>query len=228
MAPRKFAATLEASSPLASSVRLLRFRLDAPLEFRAGQNLTLKAPDGNGNLRTKPYSIGSPPGLDGGRAVELCVQRVEGGPGSTWLHSLAPATPVDMEAPFGHFRLKETPPSELLFISEGTGISPIRSMLRDLLEGSRPYGSDVSVRLFLSKGPAGAFLFEKEWWALEQTRKNFRFIPVEAPWEKALAGVEAAGRDVYLCGLTPFLGEATTALRARGFAPGQIRFERFI
>ncbi len=227
MAPGKFRATLEASAPLSPSVKLLRLRLDAPLEFRAGQNLTLKAPDGDGGLRTKPYSIGSSPGLEGCRAVELCVQRVEGGPGSVWLHSLAPGTPLGIEAPFGHFRLKEAPPTEALFVGEGTGVSPLRSMLHELLRGGRPYGP-VPVRLFLSRGPAEAFLFEEEWRALERAHPNFRFVPVDGPWERALARVEAAGRDAYLCGLTPFLGEATTVLRARGLAPGQIRFERFV
>lgn len=84
------------------------------------------------------------------------------------------------------------------------------------------------MRLLLSKGPAGAFLFPEEWRALERDYPNFRFVPVAGPWEKALVEVEAVGRDAYLCGLTPFLGEATMALRGRGFAPGQIRFERFI
>ncbi len=228
MAPGKFRATLEASTPLSPSVRLLRLRLDAPLEFKAGQNLTLKAPGGNGNLRTKPYSIGSPPGLDGGRAVELCVQRVDGGPASTWLHSMAPGVALDVEAPFGHFRLKEAAPSEALFIGEGTGTSPLRAMIRDLLEGSRPYGPYIPVRLFLSKGSAGLFLFQEEWRALERAHPNFRFSPIEMGWERALAGVGASGRDAYLCGLTPFLGEATTAIRALGFAPAQIRFERFV
>lgn len=226
MAPRKFAATLENSVPLSSSVKLLRFRLDAPLEFGAGQNLTLKAPNGEGGTRTKPYSIASPPALDGGRGVELCVQRA--GPGSAWLHSATPGTRIDLEAPFGHFRLKGAAPSEVLFLAEGTGISPLRSMIRDLLEGSRPYGPSIPVRLFLSEGPAGAFLFEGEWRALERAHPNFRFVPVRGPWAGAPAGVQAQGRDSYLCGLTPFLGEATTALRGRGFAPPQIRFERFV
>lgn len=227
MAPGKLAAVLEWSTSLSPSVKLLRFRLDGPLEFRAGQNLTLKAPDGGGGTRTKPYSIASPPGLDGGRAVELCVQRVDGGPGSTWLHSLAPGTPVNLEAPFGHFRFKEAAPSEILFVGEGTGVSPLRSMVRDLLVGSRTYEA-APVRLFLSKGPAGAFLFEEEWRALERSHLDFHFVPAEWPWEKVLAGIQAAGRDAYLCGLTLFLEEATTALRGMGFAPGQIRFERFI
>lgn len=144
-----------------------------------------------------------------------------------WLHSIALGTPLEVEAPFGHFRLKEAAPAEVLFVAEGTGVSPLRSMVRDLLEGSKPYGP-VPVGLFLSKGPAGAFLFEEEWRAMERVHPGFRFVPVEGPWARALAGVQAAGRDAYLCGLTSFLAEATTALRDRGFAPGQIRFERFI
>ena len=77
----------------------------------------------------RSYSIASAP--DGSPRFEIAVTRVQGGPGSTRLHALEPGAVLRFVGPQGFFT---RPPaaSELpaLMIATGTGVTPMRSMLR--------------------------------------------------------------------------------------------------
>ena len=85
--PPTFDLRLASSRMLAPNVRELTFaRTDcAPFEFEAGQwvSLVLPLPDGEGR---RAYSIASAP--NGTQSLAIAVTKVEGGPGSTYLHEL--------------------------------------------------------------------------------------------------------------------------------------------
>src|SRR5262245_10607827 len=125
-----FESRLVAARRLAPSVReLVLERADGrPFRFYPGQwvNLVLPLPDGE---IKRAYSIASPP-MDGSARFELAVTRVEGGPGSSYLHELAEGARVRTIGPQGLFTrtIDEDTPS--LFVATGTGVTPLRSMIK--------------------------------------------------------------------------------------------------
>lgn len=109
------------------TTRSLFFALDRPLRFTPGQFVSCLIPSDTGRL-TRPYTIASDP--ENASCIELLVDRVPGGPGSSRLFALTPGDPLTFTGPWGHFTLERAPAVETVFVALGTGIAPVRPMLR--------------------------------------------------------------------------------------------------
>ncbi len=98
----------------------------------AGQFITVEVEVEGVRLR-RAYSISSAPG---GEEIAITVKRVAEGRVSNWLHDHAhPGMLLDIGAVSGEFRLPTPRPAgsrKLLFLSAGSGITPVMSMLREL------------------------------------------------------------------------------------------------
>lgn len=104
---------------------------DTPFPFMPGQAIWLGA---HGQEQRKPYSIASSPEdvARDGRLELLVGVDADGQPGSPL--SLEVGALVDIDGPVGRFTFPDAPEeSRFLFIAGGTGISPLRSMLRHAL-----------------------------------------------------------------------------------------------
>jgi len=102
-----------------------------PFPFRPGQAIWLGA---HGRDLRKPYSIASSPEdvAQTGRLELLVGVDGDGEPGAHL--PLRAGGLVDIDGPVGRFTFPESPEeSRFLFIAGGTGISPLRSMLRHSL-----------------------------------------------------------------------------------------------
>ena len=96
---------------------------------RAGQHTMIEV-ERNGARVRRCYSLSSPPGAP---LVSITVKRVPDGRVSGWLHDhLRPGDIVTLGAAAGDFVLPAPHRPELLFVSGGSGITPVMSMLRDL------------------------------------------------------------------------------------------------
>ncbi|OHV74702.1 ferredoxin reductase [Pseudofrankia sp. BMG5.36] len=107
-------------------------------EHRAGQYVRVGvAVDGVWHWR--PYSVSSAPGDPGG-VVSITVKSVPGGRLSQHLvERVRPGAVVRLEHPQGRFVLPRAIPPRLLFVTAGSGITPVMSMLRSLaLRGEMP------------------------------------------------------------------------------------------
>lgn len=106
---------------------------------RAGQFVRLGV-DIDGVRHTRCYSIASAPERDDG-CIEITVKAIAGGRVSTHLNGLRQAgARVQLDAPAGDFVLPDRLPGRLLFITAGSGITPVMSMLRSLdARGTVPY-----------------------------------------------------------------------------------------
>jgi ferredoxin-NADP reductase len=109
--------------------RIVRIDLEGtPFGFSPGQAIWLGA---HGQEARKPYSIASAPedvARDG--CLELLVGVDAMGEAGPHL-PLTPGTPIDIEGPVGRFTFPDLPAERrFLFIAGGTGIAPLRSMLR--------------------------------------------------------------------------------------------------
>ncbi|HET6733705.1 ferredoxin reductase [Mycobacterium sp.] len=106
--------------------------------FRAGQHINLTV-EINGRRRTRPYS---PASAEGSPCIELTIGRHDGGLVSTYLCERArPGMIVGLDSVGGDFTLPAVRPRRILFVSGGSGITPVMSMLRTM----RAEGSDREI-----------------------------------------------------------------------------------
>ena len=97
--------------------------------FRSGQHINLTV-EIDGRRRTRPYS---PASAEGAPHIELTVGRHDAGLVSNYLYEHArPGMVVGLDSVGGDFVLPTPRPRRILFVSGGSGITPVMSMLRTL------------------------------------------------------------------------------------------------
>lgn len=107
--------------------------------FDPGQYLTLTV-EVDGVEVQRCYTIASSPTRRG--PWTITVKRVPGGPVSNWLHDhLTEGDIVRATGPYGLFSIANHPAPKYLFLSAGSGITPLMSMTRTL----RDHGEQVDV-----------------------------------------------------------------------------------
>jgi stearoyl-CoA 9-desaturase NADPH oxidoreductase len=103
---------------------------------RAGQHLRVGVPI-EGKAYTRTYSISSAPERDD-ECISITVKAIAGGRMSTHLvRNILPGDYLPIGIPQGDFVLPDAMPVAPLFISAGSGITPIMSMLRSLVAQER-------------------------------------------------------------------------------------------
>jgi ferredoxin-NADP reductase len=142
--------------PATPRARIARLDLDThPFEYAAGQAVMIAS---HGFEKRRPYSIASAP-EDARRDgfVELLIGvNNDGAPGPHL--ALTPGTAIDVEGPLGAFTFPSAPAeTHFVFIAGGTGIAPLRAMLRHAL-----HVPHRSIGLFYSARTPDEFAFEAE------------------------------------------------------------------
>ena len=97
--------------------------------FKAGQHINLTV-EIDGRRRTRCYS---PASGEGASLIELTIGLHNGGLVSTYLHRHArPGMVLGLDSVGGDIMLPQNRPRKILFVSGGSGITPVMSMLRTL------------------------------------------------------------------------------------------------
>ncbi|MCB9315079.1 MAG: ferredoxin--NADP reductase [Lewinellaceae bacterium] len=129
-----------------------------PVAYLPGQYLPLIRTI-NGREERRAYSFSSCPGLDNQPAIT--IKRVPNGLFSNWL--VQDSQPGDLllsAAPAGQFLLPTQAPRHLIYLAAGSGITPIFSHLKKLLElGLFP---DTSIALFYANRDSANTIFKKQ------------------------------------------------------------------
>jgi ferredoxin-NADP reductase len=87
----------------------------------------------DGRWRWRSYSLTSSP-RGGGRTITITVKAMPEGFLSTHLvGGVAPGTIVRLAAPQGNFVMPDPAPAKVLFLTGGSGVTPVMSMLRTLV-----------------------------------------------------------------------------------------------
>jgi ferredoxin-NADP reductase len=95
----------------------------------------------DGKFQWRSYSISSPPKRNG-RHIAITVRAMpEGFISEHLVNGVAPGTIIRLALPSGDFVLPDPPPSRMLFIVAGSGVTPVMSMLRTL-ERRKQLGAD--------------------------------------------------------------------------------------
>lgn len=204
---------------------------------RAGQHVDVRltAPDGYQTQRS--YSIASAPEDEN---LSLTVERLDDGEVSPYLvDELRDGDELDFRGPVGgHFVWDEELGGPLFLVAGGSGLVPLRSMLRH----HRAIDSRVPVRVLCSARSLEMLIYREE--LAEMAASELIDVSItltrEAPssWrgyrgriDPVLLSTAGWATDehplTYICGPTAFVETAAAGLVALGHDPGRIRTERF-
>jgi NAD(P)H-flavin reductase len=142
--------------PATPRARLARLDLDgSAFDYLAGQAVSIAA---QGYEPRRPYSIASAPeDARRDRVLELLIGVDAGGKPGPHL-TLEPGALIDVEGPLGTFTFPPEPRERrFVFIAGGTGIAPLRAMMRHAL--ALPHRN---IGLFYSARTPDEFAFEEE------------------------------------------------------------------
>jgi ferredoxin-NADP reductase len=204
---------------------------------RAGQHVDIRLTAEDGYQAQRGYSIASAPEDDG---VMLTVDRLGGGEVSPYLTDVIEAgDEIEVRGPIGGYFVWDASLSgPLQLISGGSGIVPMRAMLRHWA-AARPA---VQVRLLHSARSLDDVIYRDEVMRLAAFDEADVRIALTRVWPEGwrghrgridrefLLGAAWAPKDeprTYVCGPTGFVEAAATALVENGQRTETIKTERF-
>jgi ferredoxin-NADP reductase len=229
------ATKLEKIFELTPTVRTFRLRFPEGkwIPFKAGQFCMVQVPK-EGKIVKKAYSICSAPFEQG--YVDLCIKLVEGGHATNWFWKLNEGDALTLTVPYGGFVMKEPLDYDFVFIATGTGLAPLRSMIKTLLRD----GCRRPMLLLFGVRYENEVLYGNEFLELEKIHPNFKFIPtISRPkdWKGEVGYVQdklkkfvtdPVGKQIYVCGLIPMIEAVQKAAEEIGFDKKQIHFEKYV
>lgn len=183
----------------------------------------------DGRWRWRSYSLTSPP-VRGSRTITITVKAMPEGFLSTHLvGGVAPGTIVRLAAPQGNFVMPDPAPASVLFITGGSGITPVMSMLRTLVR--RDQITDI---VHLHSAPTESdVMFGAELAQLQRRHTGYRLrlrsTRTEGRLEPSRVGDEVPDwreRQTWACGPEGMLAAAERAWSAAGLAE-RLHLERF-
>jgi ferredoxin-NADP reductase len=204
---------------------------------RAGQHVDVRLTAEDGYQAQRSYSIASAP-EDG--YLTLTVERLEDGEVSPYLVDvLQPGDELELRGPIGGYFVWEVAlGGPLLLLAGGSGIAPLRAMLRHRAATD----STVPVRLLYSARTLDEVIYRDEFARMAAFDEvDIRFT-LTREWPEGWRGYRRRiDRDmlaeiawppderplVYICGPTAFVEVAAGTLVDLGHDPGQIKTERF-
>lgn len=204
--------------------------------FVAGQWLSLKHNQPDGEEITRAYSIASPPG--NGNQFDLCLNRVQDGFMSNFLCDMKEGDEISCQGPFGDFILRP-PMRDTIFIATGTGIAPFRGMLHWLLaDKSRHQGKNLL--LVFGNRTEQDIYYHAEFLRLAAEHSNFHYLPTlsrGAPqWlglrgyvQEHVRGIAEGRTDMhaYVCGLEKMVKANRDLLKSLGWDRKSILYEKY-
>ncbi|MGB3637557.1 MAG: FHA domain-containing protein [Rivularia sp. (in: cyanobacteria)] len=219
-------------------VKTFTFVAEPSVEFtyQPGQFVTLNL-EINGKTIKRAYSISSTPSRP--HSIDITVKRAtppnnvpDAPPGlvSNWFHdNLQAGSQVKIGSPLGDFSCIEHPSSKILFISAGSGITPMMSMSRWLLDTNA--GSDIV--FFHSARTADDIVFRQELELMTSRYANFQLATTltredsnSSPggrvgrFSKSMLkeiAPDFAERTVYVCGSEAFTQQVKEILQELKF-----------
>jgi ferredoxin-NADP reductase len=216
---------------------VLEPRTPALFRYRPGQFLTFDFEIG-GERINRCYTISSSPARP--HLLSITVKRVPGGPVSNWLHdTLKPGMQLKAVGPMGEFSCLAHAAPKYLFLSGGSGITPLMSMARTYHDLSLP--ADI-VFVHNARTPAD-IIFRAELELMARNLPGFRFVPVcEAdatderwtgfagrisPAMLKLIAPDLLEREVFTCGPAPYMAAVRKGLGELGYDMARYHEESF-
>lgn len=209
--------------------------------FEPGQFVTLEL-EIDGEHINRCYTISSSPTRP--HTLAITVKRVPGGTVSNWLHDhLGKGMSIRVLGPAGEFTCARHPAKKFLFLSAGSGVTPLMSMSRtqsDLVE-------DRDIVFVHSARTPGDIIFARELDLMAVTQRHFRtsFVCERASNETvraqnwsgitgylslallALIAPDFMEREIFTCGPGPYMKAVRDMLIEAGFDQAHYHEESF-
>jgi NAD(P)H-flavin reductase len=230
--PQYKIATTLAHDVLAGKFTHFKFETAEPLEFEAGQYISVKVAE----TAVRAYSIATRYDLN---HFDLLVDTRPGGPGSMFFENLKPGDKMQFLGPFGKFIFNENDGAEsILFLATGSGISAIRCMV-DRALSEKNFTKNMKIYF-------GLTFREEIFWKdhldeLVAKYPNFSYeialFKPDSSWKGAQGFItqlvqrdfkDASKCSAYLCGHVAMISDATNILKQNGCPPERIYTERFV
>jgi CDP-4-dehydro-6-deoxyglucose reductase len=226
---------IERIVPLSHDVMglFLRLPIAEDFNFEAGQYIDILLPGG----RRRSFSIASPP--HDARPLELHVRRIAGGEFSERLfHEDMRSTLLSVEGPLGSFTYRQhaSPAPCMLLIGGGTGIAPLLSILRHLVEN----GIERDMQLYWGVRSERDLYAQATLEQLSRRAASLTYVPVLSEagpewrgatgWvhEAALKGIpDLEAVEVYAAGPPAMIGAIQREYDSRGSAKTRLYYDSF-
>ena len=210
--------------------------LDVPewSEHRAGQHLDIRLTAEDGYRAEREYSIASAPG----EPAAITVERLEDGEVSSYLvGEIRVGDAFEVRGPLGgYFVWGPEDGGPLLLVAGGSGVVPLRSMLRHRDRS----GSDVPIRLLYSSRSLDEVIYRTELdEAIDGVEVVHTLTRAQPPgWDGYARRVDAAllrevawppeeSPHTFVCGPTSFVETVARELVDIGYQPERVKTERF-
>jgi ferredoxin-NADP reductase len=202
---------------------------------RAGQHLDVRLTAEDGYRAEREYSIASAPG----EPVAITVERLEDGEVSPYLTEvLREGDGLELRGPIGgHFVWGPENGGPLLLIAGGSGVVPLRAMLR---HRQRTGNNNLPVRLLYSSRSLDDVIYRDELDATSDGVEVVYTLTREQPpgWTGHARRVDAAllnevawppdeNARAFVCGPTSFVETVADGLVELGYPPVRVKTERF-
>jgi ferredoxin-NADP reductase len=214
--------------------RIVRLDLGSQrFDYRPGQALMVAEPGG----RRRPYSLaGAPHESRRDRSLELLIGTEGNSP--DFQRSLIAGEWLEIEGPIGGFTFDTTTKEgPLAFIAGGSGIAPIRSMLREAVQVSRQ-----PLHLLYVTRARDEFAYAEELDALSrsgrlQLRRSITRGALDDGWtegrgrptlDQVLPIVRGGARACFVCGPAPFVLHTRLMLTEAGMPAERVHLEGWL
>jgi len=219
-------------------VKTFEFRVGdgLPVRFEPGQFMTVSAIV-QGQAVERCYTISSPPTRPW--LVSITVKRVPGGVMSNWLHeNMKPGTLLRAYGPSGAFTPTAAPAAKSLYLSAGSGVTPLMSMTRASID----LGLNRDVVFVHSARTPADIIFREELRRLVELSPRLRtYFVCEGAGDEGWSGPtgrlslqllsqwvpDYAEREVFTCGPAGYMNAVHELLREGGHDPARYHQESF-
>ncbi|WP_256592128.1 hybrid-cluster NAD(P)-dependent oxidoreductase [Pseudomonas sp. CC120222-01a] len=197
------------------------------LSFEPGQFITV-SPQFAGQVWSRCYTLSSSPTRP--FTFSITVKRVPGGLVSNWLHdNLRVGARLNASGPAGVFTPVGHPCRKLLYLSAGSGITPLMSMTRTAFD----LRADLDIAFVHSARTPSDIVFRGELSRLEQAQSHFKVSVIceavgdEPEWGGPLGRIDLSllqqlvpdflQREVFTCGPKGYMEAVQRMLGQGGF-----------
>ncbi|TAM51120.1 MAG: hybrid-cluster NAD(P)-dependent oxidoreductase [Paraburkholderia sp.] len=205
--------------------------------FEPGQFITLEM-EIDGETINRCYTISSAPTRP--HTISITVKRVPGGKVSNWLHdNLRAGDAVRVLGPAGEFTCARHSAGKYLFLSAGSGITPLMSMSRSHHE----LGEDRDIVFIHSARTPDDIIFARELDLIASNQQHFRTsfvcerIGQRTNWPGVtgfltlpllrLIAPDFMEREIFTCGPAPYMKAVRDLLDEAGFDRAHYHEESF-
>ncbi len=213
-------------------------KIKKEFDFVPGQFIIIDFKDideeGVKGIVKRSFSIASAP--EDKNYIDLCIKLTPNGKITPKLFETDIGSVLDCAGAYGNFFYQHAEGRDVILIAGGTGIAPIRSMIRHLIKTKN---NSFTTFLFSFRG-SNEFLYKEELETYENKHPDkFRLITTntdmdDKEWDGLYGRMQehlpvfisnTDNKDVYICGPPEFVTEIVNKLLYLGFAKGQIKKE---